>query len=404
MPAAGPRVLLLDIPVALMIGAASWFSAQASRWFDARIEGGFDGGFDEGGGPWRNGPPPWPRSFEELPGVWWLPLPFVLIMVGGLVLRRLYPRIGFGLVVLGVGGFLAIGGPYGPCLFAPALAVFSLASALPVQRWAPLTILLVPMVTAGFWSEPYLGLLDPRAYGVLFLGLGAIMLPAMIGVLLRNRRDTDRLARAEELQRYAYEERLRVAREVHDVVGHSLSVINLQAGVALHVLTRRPERVEDALTAIKKTSKEALDELRNTLELFRDPDLRLAPSAGLSRLDDLVASLRAAGRDVAVDDQRSQVLPAAVDQAAFRIVQESLTNVVRHTDAAAARIALRTEDERLSIMVTDDGALRDPLVEGNGIVGMRERARAVGGSLSVVSGPAGVTVRADLPIMGAGES
>ncbi len=115
MPAAGPRVLLLDVPVALVIGVASWFSAQASRWFDARPAGGFEGGFDEGG-PWRGGPPSWPRSFEEFPGVWWLPLPFVLIMVGGLVLRRLYPRIGFGLVVLGVGGFLAIGGPYGPCL------------------------------------------------------------------------------------------------------------------------------------------------------------------------------------------------------------------------------------------------------------------------------------------------
>jgi signal transduction histidine kinase len=409
MPAVGPRVLLLDVPIALAIGVASWFSAQASRWFDradgARLEG--------HGGGWRGGPPSWPQEMDGLPEVWWWPLPIVLIMAGGLAVRRLFPRVGFGVVVLAVGAFLAIGGPYGPCLLAPALAVYSLSVALPFERWAPLTVILIPMLTAGFWSEPFLGLLDPRAYGAVIFGLGAILLPAMIGLLRRNRREADQTARTEELRRHAYEERLRVAREVHDVVGHSLSVINLQAGVALHVLNRRPERVEGALAAIKTTSKEALDELRSTLEVFRDPDLRLGPGAGLARLDDLVASLRAAGRDVTVDDQRSQPLPVAVDQAAFRIVQESLTNVVRHTDAAA-RVTLRTESAReerqrsdhqplrravsLVIMVVDDGAASGPLIEGNGITGMRERARAVGGQLSVMPGPAGVTVRADLPL------
>ena len=180
-------------------------------------------------------------------------------MVGGLAVRRLYPRIAFVAVVVGVGAFLAIGGPYGPCLLAPALAVSRWPRRYPFgsgRRSAPV---LIPMLTAGFWDEPYAGLLDPRAYGAVVFGVGAIMLPAMIGLLRRNRRDVEATARAEELQRHAYEERLRVAREVHDVVGHSLSVINLQAGVALHVLSRQPERVEDALTAIKTTSKEALD-------------------------------------------------------------------------------------------------------------------------------------------------
>lgn len=391
MPAAGPRVLLLDVPVALLIGGASWFSAQATRWADW---------YDRDGGPWRGGPPVAPRTLDAPPEIWWLPLPTVLIIIAGLVLRRLFPRMAFGLVVLGVSGFLAVGGPYGPALLAPALAVFSLATTLAVERWAPLTLALIPMLTARFWSEPYLGLLNPQAYGVVFFGLAAILLPALIGLLIRNRREVERTARADELRRHAYEERLRVAREVHDVVGHSLSVINLQAGVALHVLSRRPEQVQDALGAIKKTSKEALDELRSTLELFRDPDLRLAPHAGLSRLEDLVGSLRAAGRDVTVDDQRSQPLPAAVDQAAFRIVQESLTNVVRHTEQAVATVRLRTADDVLSIMVADDGPPSDTLSEGNGIVGMRERARAVGGRLSVASGPDGVVVRAELPIGG----
>jgi signal transduction histidine kinase len=392
MPSAGPKVLRLDLPLALAIGAATWFSAQAARWFDDHEQG-----LEGDGGFWRGGPPFSPRGLEDVPGVWWLPLPFVLIMVGGLALRRLYPRIAFVVVVSGVGAFLAIGGPYGPCLLAPALAVFSLASALPLRQWAPFSAALIPMLTAGFWDEPYAGLLDPRAYGAVVFGVGAIMLPGMIGLLRRNRRDVDAAARAEELQRHAYEERLRVAREVHDVVGHSLSVINLQAGVALHVLSRQPERVEDALTAIKTTSKEALAELRSTLEVFRDPDLRLRPGAGLDRLTDLATSLRSAGREVIIDDQRKRALPAAVDQAAYRIVQESLTNVVRHTEKATATVSLQTDHERLLIMVTDDGPPVS-LIEGSGIVGMRERAQAVGGRLSVSTGSSGVTVAAELPL------
>ena len=394
MPAAGSR-LLLDVPLALVIGAATWFSAQASRWFETA------------GGQWRGGPPTgrgWPDPGPvDLPPIWWLPLPFVLIMVSGLVVRRLFPRIAYGLVVVGVTAFLAVGGPYGPILAAPVVAVYSLASALPPERWARLTALLIPMLTAGFWTEPYLGLLNPQAYATVFFGLTVIMLSALIGLLRRNRRELDRAAREEELRAYAFEERLRVAREVHDVVGHSLSVINLQAGVALHVLDRRPEQVSDALTAIKRTSKEALDELRSTLEVFRDPDLRLAPGAGLERLPDLVGSLRAAGREVSLRDERSQPVPAAVDTAAFRIVQESLTNVVRHTDTATAVVTLQNPDDTLLVTVADDGSPVGTLTEGNGIIGMRERARSVGGGLWLDVGGPGVTVRAELPTDGRAE-
>ena len=140
------------------------------------------------------------------------------------------------------------------------------------------------------------------------------------------------MARDQDRRRYAYEERMRIARDVHDVVGHSLSVITMQAGVALHVLDRRPDQVAESLEAIRTTSREALAELRMTLEVFRDPEAGepRAPVPGLARLDELVGALRQAGRTVKVErvpaaDQ--EPLPAAVDQAAFRIIQEGLTNV-----------------------------------------------------------------------------
>lgn len=324
MAAASKGALVVDVALALAVGSASWFSAQASRWFVA------------GGGPWMRGGSGRPR-FDAPPEVWWQPLPFVLLLVAGVALRRWRPRLAFVLVVVAATGYLAVGGPYGSVLVAPALAMWSLSVVVPVERWLIPIAALAAMLTAGWWGEPGFGLLDPQAYAGVLFGLAAIILPALIRLLVRNRRAGEQVARQEELRRIAYEERLRVAREVHDVVGHSLSVINLQAGVALHVLERRPEQVEGSLAAIRATSKEALDELRSTLAVFRDPDLVMAPVPGLDRLPDLIRSLRAAGREVTLEDERTHAVPAAVDQAAYRIVQESLTNVVRHTEHSTLR-------------------------------------------------------------------
>jgi signal transduction histidine kinase len=189
----------------------------------------------------------------------------------------------------------------------------------------------------------------------------------------------------------------------------------MQAGVALHLLgkertgQRRPDPVAESLEAIKKTSREALAELRTTLEVFRsDSDEPRSPLPGLARLDALVDGLRSAGRDVTVvrqnlDDQSAdhQVVPAAVDQAAFRIIQESLTNVVRHAGAAHATVGVSREADTLTVEVSDDGPATSVPSDGNGIRGMRERARAVGGTLHVsVREPSGLRVRADLPLLG----
>jgi signal transduction histidine kinase len=162
--------------------------------------------------------------------------------------------------------------------------------------------------------------------------------------------------------------------------------------------------VASSLEAIKRTSREALAELRTTLEVFQaDSEEPRSPLPGLARLSDLVDGLRSAGREVTLvheqSDEDLRELPTAVDQAAFRIIQESLTNVVRHAPAAHATVRVTRQDGMLTVEVSDDGPAVSVPADGNGIRGMRERARAVGGTvLLAVREPSGLVVRADLPL------
>src|SRR5215203_1819395 len=259
--------------------------------------------------------PPWEGPRQDWTGE--LPLavlPFLGLLAFGVAVRRLWPRVGFLAVAIGTTGYLAAGAGFGTVFVAAALSIYAMASSLPPRQWVPLTALLIPMIMAAHWDEAYFGLLNPALYAGLVTGVAVAVVPAMIGLLRRSRRDAERRERDLDRRRYAYEERMRIAREVHDVVGHSLSVITMQAGVALHVLDRRPDQVAASLEAIRTTSREALAELRTTLEVFRDPDngeLR-APMPGLARLDDLVGALRQAGRSVeVVREGVATPLPAA---------------------------------------------------------------------------------------------
>ena len=384
---AATRPLLVDSAIAAGLGWMCWWGSRL-RWEPGVGE--FDGQYGPRGRPW-----PGPPDVSD-----WVLLP-ILVLVAGLVFRRVWLRPAFVAIAVGVGGYLAAGAMFGLVFLAPALAVYAMAMALPLRRWLPLTALLVPMIWAGQWREPYLGLLDPRLYAGLVVGIALALVPALFALLRRSRREGERVEREQDRRRYAYEERMRIARDVHDVVGHSLSVITLQAGVALHVLDRRPDQVAASLEAIRTTSREALDELRTTLEVFRDPASGepRAPSPGLARLEDLVGALRSAGRPVEVDRTGAEgPLPAAVDQAAFRIIQEALTNVVRHADRAAATVRVTREPGRLVVEVGDHGPATAVPAAGNGILGMGERARAVGGTLEVTARPAGgLLVRAELP-------
>ena len=241
--------------------------------------------------PMRHGGPPFRVPEAELTSTAWS-VPWVVgvglaVIVAGLVVRRVLPRPGYVLVVLATTAFLAAGGPYGPVLLAPALAVLGMATTLPLRSWAPWLAALPVMMSAGFWRQPYAGLLDPAIWPAALFGSAAVILPALFVVLRRSRREADVRDREAERDRYVYAERMRIAREVHDVVGHSLSVIHLQAGVALHVLDKRPEQVAASLEAIRLTSKDALAELRHTLGMFREADGPdpTGPAAGLSQLD-----------------------------------------------------------------------------------------------------------------------
>lgn len=381
------RPLLVDTTVAVVLGWMCWWGSRF-RWRPQVYGRDWEG--DVGGRPWAD--PPVVSHWVLLP---------ILVLMAGLLVRRVWPRTAYVAIVVGVGGYLASGAIFGAVFLAPALAIYAMATALPLRRWLPLTALLVPMIAAGFADEPYLGLLDPGLYAALVVGIALAVVPALVALLRRSRRESERVAREQDRRRYADEERMRIARDVHDVVGHSLSVITLQAGVALHVLDRRPEQVAASLEAIRTTSREALAELRTTLEVFRDPTSGepRTPLPGLARLDDLVGALRQAGRTVQVVRAGGDgPLPEAVDQATFRIIQEALTNVVRHADQATASVCVTREPGRLVVEVGDDGRATAVPAAGNGIHGMGERARAVGGTLEVTVRPAGgLLVRAVLP-------
>jgi signal transduction histidine kinase len=203
-------------------------------------------------------------------------------------------------------------------------------------------------------------------------------------------------------------ERLRIARELHDALGHHLSLINVQSGVALHLNEDLPDQARSSLSAIKEASKEALVELRSVLDILREEGEHAprSPTSTLARLEDLVSQAAAAGLEVRTHTEGTvRPLPFGVDVAAFRIVQEALTNVTRHAGEATATIRLSYGERDITVEVDDDGggpASRATVGTGRGIVGMRERVSALGGELETGPRPeGGFRVRARLPLDGA---
>jgi len=298
---------------------------------------------------------------------------------------------------------------YGPVLLGFVLAVGNaVVRGHRAAAWSTVAVLLVVHVgLGGVWR-------DEGWSWQLPLGVTAWTLVVLGGAeLVRvrgERAGAARRAAAETAQRRANEERLRIAREVHDLVAHHMSLINVQAGVALHLVERRPEQAQPALLAIRDASKEALVELRSLVAVLREEGevAPRTPVSMLDTLDDLVARTAHAGLTVdrtVAGDVRS--LPAPVGLAAARIVQESITNVVRHSGARRAVVGLEYGPDTLAVQVDDDGtggpvavgAGRATDVDaGNGLRGMRERAVALGGTLTVGAAPGGgFRVRAVLP-------
>ncbi len=262
----------------------------------------------------------------------------------------------------------------------------------------------VPFIAAAFAnaSSPSEGIL-PVGWFLAAVGLGELHRQWEA----RVHEATERAAEAERTRdeialRRAGEERLRIARELHDSLTHSISVIKVQADVAVHLARKRGDDVPDSLLAIQDASRDATRELRSTLDVLRSDDT--PPGSGLAQLPELVERARSAGVAAAVTVAgERQPLPADVDRAAYRIVQESLTNVARHAGTETARVHVSYAGDELVICVDDDGRARPDgaPVPGVGLIGMRERVAALGGCLE--AGPkdgGGFRVRATLPISG----
>ena len=327
---------------------------------------------------------------------------------GALVWRRRYPVQVMGVVFAATLVYFALGYPGGP-IWLPLIIAYFTAAVRGHRLAAAIT------AAAGFAVFPWLDYLlrNARPPSPIFLGALAAWLLLVLGAaeIVRGRREraaeTARIRQEEQL-RQASEERLRIARELHDAIGHHLSLINVQSGVALHLGEELPEQARSSFSAIKQASKEAIGELRSVLSVLRQEDepAPRSPTSTIARLDDLVSQAAAAGLAVRTEiDGPPRPLPFSVDAAAYRIVQEALTNVTRHAGPATAMVRVCYAEQDLAVQVDDDGTgppPGPPAGNGRGIIGMRERAAALGGELQAGARPGGgFRVQARLPLGGA---
>jgi signal transduction histidine kinase len=361
----------------------------------------------------------------------WRPLDgwaYLLLVVGPatLLLRRRWPLVALAVTLACGLAYAARTYPEGPSQLAVFPALFTVALIVP-RRQAWLAAAVTAVEAAGvelflygdtmFEGEPLYAAIAVLA--AMWWGESVRARRAYVAEL-RDRAERAERTREEEARRRVDEERLRIARELHDVVSHTIGVISVQAGVAAHLLHRKPDKAAESLAAIRQASDEALGELHAMLGVLRERDgdpggLPLSPVPGLAELDALVAQAAGAGVEVRVSlEGEPRRLPPAVDLAAYRVVQESLTNVVRHAGASRADITVTHHDGRVEVEVVDNGngaesasgrqpsdSDRQVRRSGQGIAGMRERARSLGGTLEAGPRPGGgFRVQASLPVSG----
>ncbi|MEV5126784.1 sensor histidine kinase [Streptomyces decoyicus] len=351
-----------------------------------------------------------------------------------LVLRRRLPR-----TVLAVTGTLTIvelvarsGDPRVPVAASAVIALYNLASRTDrptTGRVGALTVVVLTAAAMLYGPRPWYAQENIALFawtGMAAAAGDAVRSRRAFVSAIRERAERAERTREEEARRRVAEERLRIARELHDVVAHHIALVNVQAGVASHVMDNRPDQAKEALAHVREASRSALEELRATVGLLRqsdDPKAPTEPAPGLGVLDQLVDGFVRAGIPVDLEvPQSPRPLPASVDLTAYRVVQEALTNVHKHAgEGARATVRIVQADTALTVTVLDDGAGRAgiprqkggdrPPVEsggpgepedsggGHGLIGMRERVFALRGT--VVTGPraaGGFQVRVTLPL------
>jgi signal transduction histidine kinase len=358
-------------------------------------------------------------------------LGYVLLIVSGLalVVRRRWPVPVFLTAALASLVYFTLDFPDGPAWLGLFVALYTLTAYGDGRR--SLVIAGVGIsVLATAWLIAAADIEPRAAIGWVFFRIGASVMSAALGESARSRRfiaaeaqeraEWAERTREEEARARVDAERLRIAREVHDTVAHAIAIINVQAGVTAHVLDKRPERARETLVAIEQTSSQALHEMRSILGVLRDANDGRVPHPGLGQVDELVAKARAAGLDIKVEGiSPAAALPSAVDSAVYRILQESITNVIRHVGPTRVTVRMDRGVDLLELRVTDEGSqdaqsegLRDQrrragrptrgngsIRPGRGILGMRERSELLGGELDVRPTPGGgFEVMARLPL------
>lgn len=322
---------------------------------------------------------PWDRRGEAEPLGWAV----TVIACAALYFRSAYPlTVTIATLVCSV-VYYPSSAIDGPTLGTFVIALYTLAAlgrilAASIVTVAAFVVLIVPEMLSGFAHVPLISTLLMAGWFVAIVSIGA--------VVAHYRRYRAQMAAAlEEGQRRSVaEERLRIARELHDAVGHHLSLINVQAAAALRKLGRSPGHdVSGTLKIVSETSQLSLRELRAMVGVLRETgeDSPTDPGPSLDQLPSLVNAARAGGLDVAFTQDGTAELPATVDAAAYRVVQESLTNVVRHAEAERAEVQIVIGTSTLAVRIADDGKAKAGKVPaGNGLTGMRERAESLGGT------------------------
>ncbi|MGW1216786.1 sensor histidine kinase [Streptomyces sp. NPDC002499] len=342
-------------------------------------------------------------------------LSLVLIVLGALALvfRRRAPR-----TVLALTGTVSlieciVGDPRAPVAMAAVIALYTVAYTTDRATTVRLGLLTMTVLTgASMLAGPLPWYAQENLAIFAWTGIGATAGDAVrsrraVVQAIRERAERAERTREEEARRRVAEERLRIARDLHDVVAHHIALVNVQAGVAAHVMDKRPDQAKEALAHVREASRSALNELRATVGLLRqsgDPEAPTEPAPGLDRLDELVGTFRSAGLRVEVArSDHGTTLPAAVGLAAYRVVQEALTNVQKHAGTEAkAEVSVVRVGPNIEITVLDNGAGEDDDPEsggGHGLLGMRERVTALRGTLT--TGPrygGGFRVHAILPV------
>jgi len=352
-------------------------------------------------------------------------LGYVLLIVSGLVLavRRRWPAPVFITAALASLVYYALDFTDGPGWIGLFVALYTLTAYGDGRRSVAMASVGITVLATG-WLIAAVDTEPPAAIGWVFFRIAASIMAAALGESVRSRRviAVEALERARQAERTREEEarsrvdaeRLRIAREVHDTVAHAIAIINVQAGVTAYLLDKRPEGAREALVTIEQTSAQALHEMRAVLGVLRDSDSGRVPHPGLGQVHELAAMAREAGLDIKLEVGTSAPpLPSAVDNTAYRILQESLTNVIRHVGPTRVTVAVDYGTDVLEVRVADEGGRDEAALPshsagtvngnsaepGRGIVGMRERCGLLGGELTAGPRPSGgFEVKARLPL------